>query len=302
MKKVQAFILFIVLGTIQALAQPSERQHRDFSRDMIHHLDSIVTLTDDQKSSIEKLQIEFRANMRERHQNSDRPDRRKMMEMKKEQHHKIMELLTPEQKELVKASKEGVKEEMKKMQAEIKTYRNEQIKPAIENLRSDFNEKLSDVEKAKIQEVNLKVKQMKKDLKVSKDSLPEGEKSIGEMQKNKDNLHHKGISKEAHKEIRDYVKTELQSILEIHSQDLDKVMEDLKPLKATWEADMKNIKTKYGMRVHGNKAHGDKGLRKEHKRRKGKMRHHHKRDSTQQKSEVSKIRFLLSADGHVIED
>ncbi|MBI1307572.1 MAG: hypothetical protein GC181_13300 [Bacteroidetes bacterium] len=246
MKSLKSFALLLALGAAQAFAQGPGKPHHfkgGPGHEMnIQKLDSILKLTDDQKAKIEALHKEQRDKMKAARESGQKPDREEMMKAMKENREKFMNILTPEQKQILEKKREEQKEKMKAMQAEIKTYRDTRIKPTMENLRNDFDSKLSDQERAKVTEVRAKSTEMREGFK--KENVKAESSAPAE-----DDIHrgHRAgrLTPDQHKQIKTYVDSELKPILDAHKADLDKVAEDLKPLRATWKADMKAIRDKY---------------------------------------------------------
>ncbi len=248
MKKLQTLALLFVLGTSLVLAQ-GPRGHKRGGGDMmkkhIERLDSIVDLTDDQKAKIEALNASMKTKMQETRESKDR----EAMKAIRDQHKKDIEaILTDDQVALLKASKDDRKENMKSMRSELKTYKKENIKPAMKLKRAEFDNELTDDEKATIASLRAEMKELKKSAKA------EGVK-------------HKKMDPEKRKEHKAKLDEKLGPIVAAHKTELEKVESDLAPLRATWQADTKAIKEKYAKSCGGD-CKGKKGKHK--KGRKGK--------------------------------
>ncbi len=286
MKKLKVLAV-LSLGFLSAFAQRGEVKNKgDFGQNRIHHLDSIVDLSDEQKVEIKKLQTEYKAAFKELHEQGQRQDVEKTKELRREHHKKVKAVLTPEQLTLLENEGEKKKAEMKKMHEELKLYRAENINPVIRNLREDFNTKLSEEEIAKIEETRKGAKEMRKQMKAPSgevDSALPGKDHPKHMRR------HRGHEdSEDHKALRDYLTSQLQPIIEAHQEELQGIQTDLEPLKKTWKADTENIRKKYTPKEAGNRDFKKSGMH-------GKRVKHadHQSDRNEQKAEMMKIRFLL---------
>jgi hypothetical protein len=232
MKKTKITALLIVLGASLALAQgPRGKHHRgDMMKNHIAHMDSIVHLTDEQKTEITSLNDALKIEMKEARENEDREAMKTLRQQHKEN---IKSVLTPEQLELLKASKEAHRADMKEMRTEMKKYKKENIVPTLKLKRAEFDKNLTEEEKATISDLRIEMKDLRKE--------------------HKDSSH--GPRAKFNKEQRTMIKEKMQSSLDpivlAHSSELTQIQTDLEPLKETWEADMTEIKEKHTSSCEG---------------------------------------------------
>ena len=276
MKKIKISALLIVLGAGLAFAQGPRGEHPrgDMMKHNIERLDSIVDLTEDQKTKITALQDDLKVKMKEARSSHDR----EAMKTLRQKHRSDIEaILTPAQLEKMKAAKEVHRAEMKEMRSELKKYKDEQIKPTLKLKRSDFDQVLTEEEKATISALRKEMKEMRANNKTEGDATPR-----------KRDPEHRKLMKEK-------LDASLAPIVEAHKAELAKIDEDLKPLQDTWEADMKQIKEKHmGTCDSTNKQKCDKKncedacKGKKHKGKKG-----HKKGNHADKGTMKNYKFLL---------
>lgn len=268
MKKLKISALLIVLGAGLAFAQGPRGEHPkgDRMKHNIEKLDSIVDLTDDQKVKITALQEDLKVKMKEARSSQDREAMKTLHQKHKAD---IEAILTPEQIEKMKAAKEAHRADMKEMRGELKKYRDEQITPALKLKRAEFENTLTEEEKATITSLRTEFKGER----ANKDSAHRGSKHRMDLEQRK-------LRKEK-------IEANLGPIVTAHKAELDRIEADLKPLRETWEADMKQIKEKHKASCEGScKGHKGKG-------KKGKGHKGHKKGDHADKSTMKQYKFLL---------
>ncbi|MFT5724015.1 MAG: hypothetical protein ACI9JN_001132 [Bacteroidia bacterium] len=264
MKKLKITAILFVLGASLALAQGprGERPHEGMLTKHLERLDSIVDLTDDQKVKIEALNVSHKAKMKEARSSHDR----EAMKTLRQTHKAAIEaILTPAQRDTLKASKAAHRETMKEMKTELKKYKHENVVPTLKTKRTEFDNVLTEDEKATIAALKAEFKAVRKANKSAES--PRGQK----------------MDPEARKAMKAQMEAVLAPIVTAHKSELEQVESDLKPLRDTWKADTDAIKKKHVPTCDGDDCKGRKG--KGHK--KGK---HLKSD---QKDAMKYYRFLL---------
>lgn len=289
MKHMKITMLLLLMGAIQLLAQGPRHGHgADRGAMFIQKLDSIVKLTEDQKTKIAAIQSEYHDKFKEMREKDEQPDREKMMRLKDEKDQKIYAVLTPDQLTLWEAAKDEKKEQMKKMHSEMKAYREQNIAPTMKRVYGEFESHLSETEKATIATVKQQIREMKKGFYASNGDSSEHGMGMGEHHGGKsagERKHGKGLSKTQRDEVHQFAQSSLQPILDAHKTTLDKLMTDLEPMQATWKAEMKAIKQKYVTAEKSDSA-GKMHSKSEH-------RHEHKKG---QKDDWDRIKFILHHD------
>ena len=225
MIKLKLTAMLLVLGTSLALAQkhhPRGEHHEAMMKNRIEHLDSLVDLSDDQKTKIEALQKSHRAEMKTLRKEQNREG---MKELRKKHRSEIEAILTDDQKEVLKAEHAKQKENRKAMRDELKTYRQTNIKPALSAKRAAFDQQLTDEERATIESLRLELRDTRKE------HISEGPR-------------HK-MNPEDRKALKAKFEAELGPVVQAHKAELEAIEKDLEPLRETWEADTKAIKEKH---------------------------------------------------------
>ncbi len=224
MKKLRNTALLIVLGASLAIAQGPRGQHHrgEMMKKHIERLDSIVDLTEEQESEIESLQEALKIKMKDARLNKDREA---MKSLRKQHKTDIEAILTDEQIDILKKSREAHRAEIKEMHKALKAYKHEQIKPTLQTKRTEFDNNLSEEEKATITSLRKEVKAMRK---AYKESGTKGK-----------------LSQDERKAKKEKMAAVLDPIIVAHKAELEAIEEDLAPLKATWEADIKEIKAEH---------------------------------------------------------
>lgn len=225
MTKLKLTAIMLVLGTSLAFAQkhhPKGEQREAMMKDRMERLDSLVELTDDQKTQIETLQKALRAEMKALRKEENREG---MKELRKKHKSEIDAILTEDQKEILKAERAKQKENRKAMRDELKTYRQTNIKPALSAKREAFDQQLTDEERATIESLRLELRETRK-----------AHKSEGHRHK---------MDSEERKALKAKFEAELVPVVQAHKAELEAIEKDLEPLRETWEADTKAIKEKH---------------------------------------------------------
>ncbi|MCB9262203.1 MAG: hypothetical protein H6607_07495 [Flavobacteriales bacterium] len=266
MKKLLIIGLMAALGAAQASAQRGthggkQLERRIHRQEMMQHkmaeLDSVVSLTDVQKSQIEVLNADFKTKMKE-----NKGDREAMKTAAKEHRQAIKAILTPEQIEKLEAYKAAKKEDMKAMHQEMKTYRKTNIEPALKSKRAELDEVLTDAEKAKIDSLRSIYKSDFKEFGEHKRDSFSPEKRKEQMAE----------GKALHEQRKADLDKELKPIIAAHKLEIEKIESDLKPLQDTWKADMQAIRAKHSA---GKDAHPKYGHGKMEKDSKVEMKRYH---------------------------
>ncbi len=276
MKKIKITALLIVLGAGLAFAQGPRGEHPrgDMMKNKIEHLDSIVDLTDDQKTKITALQTDLKVKMKEARSNQDRDAMKALRDKHKSD---IEAILTPEQNEKLKAAKEAKRADMKEMRSELKKYKEEQVKPTMKLKREEFDQLLSEDEKTTISTLRAEMKEIRANKKAEGDGKP---------------MAH---DPEQRKLMKEKLEASLAPIVEAHKAELEKVEADLKPLRETWKADMNQIKESHGIACDStSKKKCDKENCKDAckgKKHKGKKGNHN--ESRADKATMKHYKFLL---------
>ncbi len=241
MKKLRNTALLIVLGASLAIAQgPREHhQHGDMMKKHIERLDSIVDLSDEQESQIQSLQEALKIKMKDARMNKDREA---MKSLRKQHKADIEAILTDEQVEILKKSREAHRAEIKEMHEALKKYKNEQIKPTLKTKRAEFEINLTEDEKATIAALRTEVKTMRR---AHKESGSKGK-----------------LSQDERKAKKEKIATTLDPIILAHKAELETIEEDLAPLQATWEADLNEIKAEHTDGCEGKCGHRNMKHRK----------------------------------------
>ncbi|MFT7591880.1 MAG: hypothetical protein ACI9UJ_001809, partial [bacterium] len=153
--------------------------------------------------------------------------------------------------------------DMKEMRAEIKKYKNENVKPTLKTKRAEFDNNLSDEERETINTLRTELKEMRKG---SKDDEAKRHKR----------------TKEERQELKLKLGAALNPIVTAHQTELTQMEADLAPLKATWEADITEIKSNHSGQCEG------KCAKKGGKRHRG-----HKATKQAGNASMQYYRFLL---------
>ncbi len=253
MNKLKITALLLVLGASLALAQHRGHHRGGMMKHKMAQLDSVVSLTDAQKQEITEINQAFKTKMKEQRESGQR-DHEAMKAMRKEHRQQIEAVLTPDQLTKLEAFKAERKESRKAMHSEIKEYRKTNMKPALQQKRAEFDNVLTEEEKATIEALRAELKGMK------------GNKGEGKRK----------MDPEKRKALKEKMDVALRPIIEAHKAELEQVHTDLKPLRETWKADIKAIKAKYDM---------------DHKQQKGKKMG--KKGQGDRRQEMMAYRFLL---------
>ncbi|NUM32192.1 MAG: hypothetical protein HUU47_07710 [Bacteroidetes bacterium] len=224
-KKLLILTVLIAIFEFSSIAQKRPTTNKN---KMILGFSEELNLTSEQIEQIKKIQsenVEKNKILKEKQKQINE----ELMVNNVEMRHKIKDVLTTEQfeklKNLIKDSLKNKRELRKKTAMELKEYNEKNIKPVISLKRKDFDKLLNETEKKIIGEYIAKHKALKESK--FKDSNPE-------------------ILKERRKALQKETSIALKPIIKKHKDELEKILNDLKPQYEKWQADIKEIKTKNG--------------------------------------------------------
>jgi len=122
----------------------------------------------------------------------------------------------------------------------IRTYKEANIIPVLQDQRTKLEAKINDVDKATIAKIRTEIKDLKEEhiekMKARKEAFKNGERPEREAMRQK-----RMAAKEEHKSKKEAI----DALVEKYDNDISTLLAEVAPKKAQWESDMKTIKNKY---------------------------------------------------------
>lgn len=322
MKFVKSIILGALLLSISAtlVAQGQRGQRRGFDLEkMTEQLD----LTTEQAAQLKIIHEEQRtafAKLAEALPEGQRPDREKTRALMQESRKKMMEVLTPEQVEKLKAERQnhrggGKGKHRSKMNEELRsdlrTYRNNTITPKFAEVRSNFDKKLSATERSQISTLREAVrselgeqglKRMTERGGQSKGRHPEHKQEHGSKEKIAPRDASSASRDEQRTKMRSFMETHqtevkaVRDIVKNHQSELAEVRTELDAAKVQWKKDAAAIRAKHMTveQLERHKAHYAKRGEKHTKRHEGQGHSKYpERDGSFNRADRGAFMFLL---------
>lgn len=150
MKKLHVLLLGISLSFVSLAQEGKEKTAEERATHMTERLDSQVKLTADQKQSIEKLNLQHINDMRTVKSNAELDDEAKkarMHDLRKNHKENVGNVLTEEQRNLLKEQREARKEHSKHTPEERAKFKSEQLKEELG---------LTEEQRAKVESLSIK--------------------------------------------------------------------------------------------------------------------------------------------------
>ncbi len=239
MKKIKILGVLILLATIVTAQPGSKGANR---KQHIHMLDSMVDLSDEQKAEIQVIQKSYNGKMAEARKSGDHESLKGLhMSMQKEVH----SVLNAEQKEKLRQHKMEKMANMKAMHEEIRQLNQERIRPVMSEKRKEFDQQLTDEEKAVIH-------RLRKQMRTRKEQHETDSMMMFGPGERVHIMHH----------FPEEVMDELQPIIDSHDTALQPIVAEIKTLHKQLQPEIREIKAKY-------MPDGHQGMMNEHGKRKG---------------------------------
>jgi Spy/CpxP family protein refolding chaperone len=215
--------LFLSAGAVWAQSHGHHRGGNGNPFKAIEELEEELQLTPEQEKAIEELKQETRSAYKEA---------RKAEHTRKQSMHQSLKseldaILTAEQTALLEAHHEAKKAEAKAMREEMRDYHKQNVAPVLLEQRKKLEAKISDEDKAAL----VKIRAERKASRPQKDG---GQKA--------DSRPHKD---------------ELSALVQKYDEEINTLMEEIKPKREQWEKDMKTI-----AEANAPERTGKKGMRK----------------------------------------
>ncbi len=199
--------LFLSVGTVWAQPQSYHRGGNGTSFRAIEELKEELQLTPEQEKAIEELKKETR-NAQKEARNAERARKRSMHQSLKSE---LDAILTPAQTQILEAHHEAQRAKAKAMRDEMRGYHEQNVAPVLLEQRKKLELKISDEDKATLTKIR-------------------AERKASRPQKNGGQ---KGDSR-PHKD-------ELSALVQKYDEEINILMEEIKPKREQWEKDMKAI-------------------------------------------------------------
>jgi len=204
-----------------------------------------LSLTDEQQAAIKNINSSFSEKMKA--QGLDR-DFEKMKALHEEHHAAIEKVLTTEQKEKFAALKSerhgemgphgkharGNSENRQAMFDEMRTYREENIRPVMQEQRAALDPKIPAADQKAIASLREKINAAKKDMATMHEGKPEGS-----------GFHkgHHGIMRTVMAD--EATRQQAEKLVETYGADIESIFTEIAPQREQWRNDLKAIHEKY---------------------------------------------------------
>lgn len=222
-RKIYSTMIVLLIAGL-SIAQESNVDRKVNQR--LDKLNEVVALSDDQRQELEPILKAGAEEIRVLRQSGE-ADKSKIKEIRQSQNEAVKSVLTDEQKLKLDEAAEVKKEERKAAKKDIREHNKENVKPLLVEHRKDFESKLSNDEKAIIEDArNLRKEHKSK----GKDLSPE--------------------EREAMKANRNEIKVLLSPIVANHSAELERIRTEMEPTLANAKEHAKKAKGEEGSKPH----------------------------------------------------
>ncbi len=246
MKKIMLLALLLSMGLTvsHVYAQRAPQSHRA-------PMESVVTLSETQKSDIQKINESYRAKMGALHQGEKtEANRTAMQQLMKEREAAVAAVLTPAQRtqweayqkeqkakmEQNRANRDANHEKMKSAREEMKAYREKNVVPVLQKQRAKLESKISAADKKLIAELRTQHEQRRKE---GFDKRGERGDKMGGKEKRGDK------STAGKRPEKDEKHPQLKALVEKYSADIDALYAEIATQENQWKQDQQAILEKY---------------------------------------------------------
>lgn len=282
LKKIAPISLVFVLSLLVQNVFAQRHHHNSIDK-----LKTQIELSPEQESELQAIEDKYQSQIQALKDNTkERGENREAIKaLKEEQRTEVIAILTPEQKDVLKESRAKRRAEHREkrtqidkegMKAELKTYRQQNIKPVIGAQRAKLETQLSDTDQATIASLRPVYETMK--------SVRTKKKDRNHAEKRPTREEKEAQRQQFEEKYANEIAT-LKALVEKYSPQINALRDEIEPQIEKWSIDTKAIIKKHL---------SDAGIEHPHARKKG--HHHNKRDDKAEKvlqGERAKMQFLL---------